>query len=74
MTSGPVFRGPDGRTLSPEEVANLLRALIGERLDGGCDDCTAWHEFVEDTPDIFDLLVHHDPTCPQLRPQVAGGG
>jgi hypothetical protein len=68
MTNGPVFRGPDGRTLSPDEVATHLRELVGQQLPGGCEDCaTSWHEYIEDTPDIFDILIHHDETCPQLR-------
>jgi hypothetical protein len=70
MTNGPVFRGPDGRPLPTEEVAKLLRALVGERLDGGCDDCTAWHELVEEEVDLLDIWIHHDPTCPQLRPEA----
>jgi hypothetical protein len=44
MTDRPISRGPDGRTLSPAEVATLLREMIGQHLDGGYDDCTAWHD------------------------------
>jgi hypothetical protein len=55
------------RPLTPDDVATRLRKLIGQRLPGGCDDCTAHHEYFEDTEDIFDVLVYHDETCPQLR-------
>ena len=68
MTDRPIFRGPDGRTLSPDEVAALLREMVGQRLPGGCDDCTAEHELVEAVPDIFDMFLYHQETCPTLRP------
>lgn len=59
---------PDGRVLSAEVVTADLRGMIGQRLEGGCQDCaTSWHEYTEDTPGVIDLFVHHDETCPQLR-------
>jgi hypothetical protein len=69
--SGFILRAEDGSTrwLGPSDVAAEVRGMVGQQLPGGCDDCTAWHEYIEDSPDIFDVLIHHDETCPQL----AGG-
>jgi hypothetical protein len=66
---------PDGsggtRVLRPADVARVLGDLVGRRLPGGCDDCRGEHEYVQDVPDVFDVLVFHDDTCPQVR--AAGG-
>jgi hypothetical protein len=59
---------PDGvRRLTPDDVVTQLRAMLGQRLPGGCPDCSATHEYREDVDGIIDRWIHHSPTCPTLR-------
>jgi hypothetical protein len=55
------------RVLTPDDVATQLRAMLGQRLPGGCDDCSATHEYSEEIEGVFDRWIHHDESCPALR-------
>jgi len=55
-------------TPSPSPAAyldQLHRALSGNRLPGGCDDCAAYQTLTK-RDGVFVVGVHHDDTCPWL--------
>ena len=47
-------------------IGEVLAALIGQRIPGGCDDCDAY-QTMQTVDGIFILSVHHDDTCPTLH-------
>jgi hypothetical protein len=53
-----------GRPLIP--ATSALADLVGRRLPGGCDDCIAYQTINQLGVDYFELVVHHDVTCPWL--------
>lgn len=54
--TGPRFR-----------TASALEPMVGRRLPGGCDDCTAYQVLSRCADDLYVLTVHHDDTCPHLN-------
>ena len=50
-----------------DDVTEVLGAITGRRIPGGCDDCTAYQTVQQHTPGVFVLTVHHDDTCPAYR-------
>jgi len=54
------------RILSPAQsaVASMLGPLDGQRIPGGCDHCDAYQTVAPQAAGVWELLVHHDPTCP----------
>lgn len=59
MTS-PLFR-----------TESALAALVGRKLPGGCDDCTAYQTVQQLGSNYFELVVHHDSTCPYFNGPTA---
>jgi hypothetical protein len=43
-----------------------FRQLIGHRIPGGCDDCSAYQE-VSRLDGIYIINICHDDTCPTWR-------
>ncbi len=44
----------------------MFEDLIGQRIEGGCEDCNAY-QVLEEDPEwdkMFYLRVYHDDTCP----------
>ncbi len=59
----------DQPTPSPspaEYLDELHRALSGNRLPGGCDDCDAYQTLTKAADGFYVVTVHHDDTCPWL--------
>jgi hypothetical protein len=52
---------------------SALAALVGRKLPGGCDDCTAYQTVAQHGPDFFVMTVHHDDTCPTLQRNPPSG-
>ena len=50
---------------TPEPVS-LLDALVGHRLLGGCEDCSAYQD-VTRVDGVYLITVAHDTTCPWLN-------
>ena len=50
---------------TPEPVS-LLDALVGHRLLGGCEDCSAYQD-VTRVDGIYHITIAHDVTCPWLN-------
>ena len=44
-----------------------LDAMTGHRMPGGCDDCLAYQTMTREADGLYELLVHHDDTCPFYR-------
>lgn len=44
-----------------------LDAMTGHRTPGGCDDCNAYQTMTSTADGVYELLVHHDATCPWLN-------
>lgn len=55
-------------------VAEVLRALAGEHIPGGCDHCAAYTKTTGniDHPTVFMTTVHHDVDCVRLAEMEAG--
>lgn len=53
--------------MSGDSLSALAAALVGQRIPGGCDDCTAYQTMTQDAPGVYRLTVHHDGTCPSYR-------
>lgn len=49
------------------ECNSALDAMAGLRIPGGCDDCTAYQTMTSEADGLYELLVHHDVTCPFYR-------
>ena len=58
---------PEGTPSAPTTAASVLDQLTGQRVPGGCDDCSAYQTVVEHSPGVYVLTVHHDDSCPWLR-------
>lgn len=41
-----------------------LGALDGQRIPGGCDDCSAYQTIDASQAPIYRVNVHHDESCP----------
>lgn len=46
---------------------DLLQALAGQRIPGGCEDCAAYQTVDASQAPVFAIRVHHDDTCPTYR-------
>ena len=46
---------------------SALDAMTGHRMPGGCDDCDAYQTMTRGSEGLYELLVHHDHTCPYYR-------
>ena len=44
-----------------------LDSMTGHRIPGGCDDCDAYQTMTTEAEGLYELLVHHDVTCPFYR-------
>ena len=51
-----------------------LDAMTGQRILGGCDDCSAYQTVEQVDGGVYRLTVHHDHTCPEYRRIVAERG
>jgi hypothetical protein len=49
-----------------EPIRDLLAALDGASLPGGCDDCDAYQTVETEGGGVTVLTVHHDAACPRL--------
>jgi hypothetical protein len=56
-----------------EPIRDLLAALDGARILGGCDDCNAYQTLEIVSPGVTVLAVHHDDTCPWWTDHQNGG-
>lgn len=45
---------------------DLFAHLAGTRIDGGCDDCSAYQEIERVSAGVALVHVFHDETCPWL--------
>jgi hypothetical protein len=45
---------------------SLLEALVGHRVIGGCEDCSAYQD-VTRVDGIYHITIAHDVTCPWLN-------
>ena len=45
--------------------SSLLDALVGHRVIGGCEDCSAYQD-VTRVDGIYHITIAHDATCPWL--------
>lgn len=41
------------------------------RIDGGCDDCTAYSDLIDHGGGVYVLAVRHDESCPAFRARQA---
>ena len=48
------------------EPVSLLDALVGHRLLGGCEDCSAYQD-VTHVDGVYHITIAHDATCPWLN-------
>ena len=48
------------------EPVSLLDALVGHRLLGGCEDCSAYQD-VTRVDGVYHITIAHDATCPWLN-------
>lgn len=48
---------------------DFLDRMLGHTVRGGCQDCDAEQELVQDpeVPGVYLLQVRHDDTCPTYR-------
>ncbi len=53
------------------DTPSVLDALVGRRVLGGCDDCTAYQTVSRCADGVYLLTVHHDATCPALNGRTA---
>ena len=44
-----------------------LDSMTGHRMPGGCDDCDAYQTMTSKADGLYELLIHHDDTCPFYR-------
>ncbi len=45
---------------------DLLEALIGQQIPGGCDTCDAVQVVAKLASHVFAVQVNHDDDCPEL--------
>jgi hypothetical protein len=50
---------------APEPIHDLLAALDGAHIPGGCDDCDAYQTLETEGSGVSVLTVHHDASCPR---------
>ena len=50
-----------------DPLSPTLRDLIGQRIPGGCADCSAFQVVSRDGLGIWRITVHHDGDCPTWR-------
>jgi hypothetical protein len=50
----------------------LFKKVGEQRIEGGCDDCSAFQRLVKDEDGIWVLTTFHDNTCPYLLARKAG--
>ena len=55
MSNAPPFR---------RRLANMLGALDGARIPGGCDHCDAYQTVQPIVAGVWQITVHHDDHCP----------
>jgi hypothetical protein len=48
------------------DIRQLIAALDGARIPGGCDTCDAWQEPSIDALGICHITIRHDDWCPVL--------
>lgn len=46
-------------------IKSFFDQLVGHRIEGGCEDCTAY-QTVQEHGGMYVVLVLHDDTCPTL--------
>lgn len=56
MSNGRAFR---------RHLVELLGRLDGERISGGCADCSAYQTVHAVSAGVWSVTVHHDATCPR---------
>lgn len=48
-------------------VNDILQAMVGQQVPGGCDECDTPHQEIEQIePGVFVIHVYHDDGCPFL--------
>ena len=55
-------------------TSRFFEDLIGQRISGGCDDCSAWQELIRQRG-FYVIVISHDDTCPlwqQIQTQREG--
>ncbi|MGA8724138.1 MAG: hypothetical protein WB565_03800 [Acidimicrobiales bacterium] len=57
-----------------DHLDQVLGALAGQSLPGGCDDCNAEQTIAQISPGVWTMTVAHDDDCPFLRTQVGKAG
>lgn len=56
------------------DLNEALDAIVGERYEGGCDDCTAYQEVERLDAGMYAVHVFHDAGCPTFtRLRIAAG-
>jgi hypothetical protein len=54
------------------DLDDLLSAIAGKRIPGGCDECDAEQRVDEVVPGCWKVTVAHDNDCPTWRAVNAG--
>ncbi len=53
------------------QLTNMLGALDGARLPGGCAHCDAYQTVSPISAGVWNIRVHHDDWCPWLTSRKA---